>query len=315
MRVRVGRHGSPRPGFSTPTGRNRPWFQAGTDPTVASFVDPTVSINGPAYVKIGQNSFVAPFAQLKAGKKGTLVIGNGSDVQDNATSTRRPARDHRRLGSRRARRDDRRPGHDRQVQRAPDEERGDLRRVHQLQRLDREPVIDPPRQRAGQGDEGCDIPAGFQVLPGQLVQNQADLADTTKVAPLTLSLEEFEVGVFDVNQNFALGYTSLYDISPNSVRGIGFDPSDMVDPTNPGSVVPIIGLNFTHISLLTEVLTVINLAAILNNTVHFFELSNELNENTITFEKIGFPEVFEHSLRVACGTNAIPNKDIRFFRC
>ena len=85
------------------------------------------------------------------------------------------------------------------------------------------------------------IPAGFQVLPGQLVQNQADLADTTKVAPLTLSLEEFEVGVFDVNQNFALGYTSLYDISPNSVRGIGFDPSDMVDPTNPGSVVPIIG--------------------------------------------------------------------------
>ena len=41
-------------------------------------------------------------------------------------------------------------------------------------------------------------------------------------------------------------------------------------------------LSFTHISLLTEVLTVINLAAIFNNTVHFFELSNELNENTIT---------------------------------
>ena len=88
---------------------------------------------------------------------------------------------------------------------------------------------------------GVTIPAGFQVLPGQLVQNQADLSDTTKVAPLTLSLEEFEVGVFDVNQNFALGYTSLYNISPNSVRGIGFDPSDMVDPTNPGPVVPIIG--------------------------------------------------------------------------
>ena len=28
----------------------------GPTPTVASFVDPTVSINGPAYVKIGQNS-------------------------------------------------------------------------------------------------------------------------------------------------------------------------------------------------------------------------------------------------------------------
>ena len=45
---------------------------------------------------------------------------------------------------------------------------------------------------------------------------------------------------------------------------------------------PTWGLSFTHISLLTEVLTVINLAAIFNNTVHLFELSNELNENTIT---------------------------------
>ena len=41
-------------------------------------------------------------------------------------------------------------------------------------------------------------------------------------------------------------------------------------------------LSFTHISLLTEVHIVINLAAIFNNTVHLFELSNELNENTIT---------------------------------
>ena len=44
---------------------------------------------------------------------------------------------------------------------------------------------------------------------------------------------------------------------------------------------PILGLSFTHISLLTEVLTVINLAAIFNNTVHVFELSTKPNENTI----------------------------------
>ena len=41
-------------------------------------------------------------------------------------------------------------------------------------------------------------------------------------------------------------------------------------------------LSFTHISLLTEVLTVINLAAIFHNTVHLFKLSTEPNENTIT---------------------------------
>ena len=40
-------------------------------------------------------------------------------------------------------------------------------------------------------------------------------------------------------------------------------------------------LSFTHISLLTEVLTAINLAAIFHNTVHLFELSIEPNENTI----------------------------------
>ena len=32
-------------------------------------------------------------------------------------------------------------------------------------------------------------------------------------------------------------------------------------------------LSFTHISLLTEVLTVINLAVIFHNTVHLLELS------------------------------------------
>ena len=42
-------------------------------------------------------------------------------------------------------------------------------------------------------------------------------------------------------------------------------------------------LSFTHNSLLTEVLTAINLTAIFHNTVHLFELSTEPNENTITF--------------------------------
>ena len=41
-------------------------------------------------------------------------------------------------------------------------------------------------------------------------------------------------------------------------------------------------LSFTHISLLIEVLTVINLAAIFHNTVHVYELSTEPTENTIT---------------------------------
>jgi carbonic anhydrase/acetyltransferase-like protein (isoleucine patch superfamily) len=233
--------------FSTPTGRNRPVVPAGADPTVASFVDPTVSINGPAYVKIGQNSFVAPFAQLKASNKGTLMIGNGSDVQDNATIDATsggvtigdlvpiahgativgPAT----IG-----------GFASNVS-LPTENGVSYDAFISFNAWIENAVIEPGALVNGLAKVtgGVTIPAGCQVLPGQLVQNQADLSDPTKVAPLTLSLEEFEVAVFDVNHNFAVGYTSLYDISPNSVRGIGFDPSDTIDPTNPGSVVPIIG--------------------------------------------------------------------------
>ena len=53
-------------------------------------------------------------------------------------------------------------------------------------------------------------------------------------------------------------------------------------PTSACFSTPTTRLSFTHISLLTEVLTVINLAAIFHNTVHLFKLSNEPNENTIT---------------------------------
>ena len=53
-------------------------------------------------------------------------------------------------------------------------------------------------------------------------------------------------------------------------------------PTRPiGSAAPW-SLSFTHISLLTEVLTVINLAVIFHNNVQLFELSTEPSENTIT---------------------------------
>ena len=48
------------------------------------------------------------------------------------------------------------------------------------------------------------------------------------------------------------------------------------------ALAPALELSFTHISLLTEVLTVINLAAIFHNTVHLFKLSTEPNENAIT---------------------------------
>ena len=48
------------------------------------------------------------------------------------------------------------------------------------------------------------------------------------------------------------------------------------------TITLLLPLSFTHISLLTEVLTVINLPAIFHNTVHLCALSTEPNEHTIT---------------------------------
>ena len=71
--------------------------------------------------------------------------------------------------------------------------------------------------------------------------------------------------------------------SPTSLRAHHCVPSSVhVRPCSKGPHSPTLMLSFTHISLLTEVLTAINLAAILHNTVHLCELSTEPNENTIT---------------------------------
>jgi carbonic anhydrase/acetyltransferase-like protein (isoleucine patch superfamily) len=235
-------------GFNSPTLRNRPVVPAGADPVVASFLDPTVLVEGASSIMIGRNSFVAPFATLKARGKGILVIGSGSDVQDNATI---------------------------------DATTGTVQIGDQVPLAHGTTIIGPAKIGGFAADAplptdslgatydafvsfnawienatvspgalvnglakvtgGVTIPPGMQVLPGQLVQTQADLSDPTKLAPITESLEEFEVGVLDVNHNFALGYTSLYDIFKLSVHGIGFDPGDDAEPNNPGSVVPIIG--------------------------------------------------------------------------
>jgi len=234
-------------GFHAPTPGNRPVLPRGADPAVASFIDPTVEIDGPAFVAIGQESFVAPFARLRAGRGGRLVIGNASDVQDNATVD--ATRGGVTIG-------DLVPiAHGATVigpatiggfaasTTLPTENGITYDAFISFNARVENATVQPGAVVNGLAKVtgGVTIPSGFQVLPGQLVQSQADLDDPTKVAPTSTALEAFEVAVFDVNRHFALGYTSLFDIAPFTVFGIGYDPSDTVAPNNPGSVVPIIG--------------------------------------------------------------------------
>ncbi len=190
--------------------------------------------------------FIAPFAELTAGPGGVIVIGEGSDIQDNVRVDARKgnvligdlvpiAHGTTLIG----------PvviGASASTTKLPEVDGVTYDAFVSFNAWVQNAVIEPGALVNGLAKVvGVTIPSGMQVLPGQLVQTQADLADPTKLQPITMALEEFVVGVADVNQNFALGYTSIYNIRRTSVHGIGYDPSNIVDPTNPGSVVPIIG--------------------------------------------------------------------------
>jgi carbonic anhydrase/acetyltransferase-like protein (isoleucine patch superfamily) len=238
--------GAQGPGFVSPSGRNRPVVPAGADPTVASFVDPTVQLVRPDRMGFAPRVYIAPFASLTAGPGGRILVGVGSDFQDNVTVDARKgdvligdlnpiAHGATLIGPVEI-------GASASTTALPTANGLPYDAFVSFNAWIEDAVIEPGALVNGLSKvKGVTIPSGMQVLPGQLVQTQADLKDPNKLQPLSLSLEEFEEAVYEVNQNFALGYTSLYYVRRTSVDGIGFDPSNTVNPTNPGSVVPIIG--------------------------------------------------------------------------
>ncbi len=65
---------------------NRPIMPYGTPAKIASYIDPTVSIEHGDSVVLGYQDFIGPYATLD-GSGGAIKIGNGSDVLDNASIT------------------------------------------------------------------------------------------------------------------------------------------------------------------------------------------------------------------------------------
>ena len=76
--------------------------------------------------------------------------------------------------------------------------------------------------------------------------------------------------------------TSITEVIPTDVENKALDRFYMRQANAATALIRMGRLSFTHISLLTEVLTVINLPAIFHNTVHLCALSTEPNEHTIT---------------------------------
>ncbi len=206
-----------------PSGGNRPVCPASATLDAASFIDPTASITFPADVRIGEHSYIAPFADLLTPK---IAIGEKTNLQDSVmlagsgtvtlgdevilahgARVDGPARIGRRavVGEHNAAF----VGFNSYVKGATVEH--DAMVLH-LARV----------------NPGIVVKHGMVVLSGKNVttQAQADNPALGKVVPITDALRLFMEGVLHVNETFAREYTRLYRDDKTNVTGINYDPSD-----------------------------------------------------------------------------------------
>ena len=213
----------------------------GPDAARASFIDPTAQVLGREDIEIGEKTYVGPFATLDA-TRGSIKIGEGTNVQDNAliqasdnggveigdhvilahgVSVYGPAK----IGA-----------------------VGGMgvflsfNAVIDGATLEQDTIV----SALGRVGPGVVLRAGTKVLPGKFVQTQdeADNPALGKVTPVTDGDRDLIAGILEVNENFARGYTALFnDGGINAVRGISLDPGDSVFngtpdlPTLAGSIV------------------------------------------------------------------------------
>lgn len=240
----------------SPSSHNRPVCERGAPASLASFLDPTVTVVAAHRVHLGEHVYVAPFARLGA-FRGEIHIGAESNVQDNVrvlgglrermaaerralrriglrgysgveigervilahgSSIKGPAR----IGSGPVKEvDDGEGGHVEDsgvfVSFGAQVDGAILERDSGLSALAR---IGP----------GVRLRSGFIVLPGKNVTTQAQADDPSlgKVRPIVAADREFNAGVVEVNVNLAREYTRLYRDRRSNVRGINFDPGGNV---------------------------------------------------------------------------------------
>jgi carbonic anhydrase/acetyltransferase-like protein (isoleucine patch superfamily) len=218
---------------SSPVEAHRPILPGTSGPGLASFVDPTVTIDTPERVTIRCRSFVAPFASLDA-SEGPIFLGDGSNIQDNVLITGRLVV----LG------DNVIVAHGATV-RGPatvGTSKGRPAFVGFNAFVDGAVIEDDAMvgvlARVG---PGVVIRSGKKVLPGKFVrtQGEADSASLGKVADVTSADRVFMDGVLHVNVAFARGYTDLFQSTPGQVRGIARDPGET--DFNPAADLPVLG--------------------------------------------------------------------------
>lgn len=209
------------PATYSPTAGNRPILPYSAAPPAATFIDPTVKIEGPENITIAPRVFIGPFASLTAA--GKIAIGEGSNVQDNATILARV--------------------------------NGDVKIGDQCIVAHGATVVGPAQLGAIHGKPmfvgfnavidgatiesdamvgilcriapGIIIRSGTRVLPGKFIQTQAEADNPAlgKVAAVTPADRVFMNGVLEVNEELSRGYAELYSNAFDGILGINQDPA------------------------------------------------------------------------------------------
>ncbi len=206
-----------------------------SDPSTATFIDPTAVIRGARAINIGSQDYVGPFASLWAMCEGTIRIGNASNVQDNVSISAFGPNKKVVIG------DDAILAHNATVIGpatigAP----GGAPAFVGFNAIIDGATVQPGAMVGSLAKvaPGIVIHTGFNVSPGMYIQTQAEADDPNlgKVTKVTSDDMQFMNDVIHVNTVLAQGYTEQKRQSPSSVWGIG--PNPPAPPFNPTSSIP-----------------------------------------------------------------------------
>lgn len=195
-----------------------PVFPETAGPGFASFVDPSVRVEGRERVMIGCRSFVAPFAALD-GSLGPIAIGDDTNIQDNVMISGKLVviGDHVSIAHGAT-----------IVGPASIGARGGKPSFVGFNSVVDGALVEPDAMvtHLAKVSPGIIVRSGRKVLPGKWIRTQQEADDPAlgKVAEVTDADRAFMAGVLHVNGSFAAGYTDLYHSAPAQVRGVGRDP-------------------------------------------------------------------------------------------